>query len=127
MSHQSNLGTLSFAAGSTDGKIDLWPETASLGSAAADNALGRDRANELVAYMRDHDAPMVLGFVVQAMIARGRFGPVEIGFHNQVSLHAMARGGSRDVAFDSPTQARTAETIVGRQRPNLRLVQATGC
>ena len=126
MPHQSNLRTLSFAAGSPDGKVDLWPETVSLGSADADNALGRDRADELVAYMREHDAPMVLGFVVQAMIERGRFGPVEVGFHNQVSLHAMACVGSRDIAFGSPAGSRTGEAIVAGARPHLQLVGATG-
>jgi hypothetical protein len=123
MFNQSNLRTLSFAAGSADGKIDLWPDTAGLGSAAADNALGRDRADELVTYMRDHDAPMVLGFVVQAMIARGRFGAIEVGFHNQVSLHAMAGAGSRNVAFESSEQMRSGAMIVGGGRPDLRLVQ----
>lgn len=79
MDHQPNLSMLSFVV-SSGPRVDLWPEFRTTGSYADDNAVGRERAEEVVAYMRDNGAPMVVGHIVQAIVARGIYGGLEVGF-----------------------------------------------
>ena len=76
---ETKYAALSFASGA-----DLWAIEAT-GDYAADNAAGRAAAAELTRVMFFSDAPFLLGHVVKAMIAKGRFGGVEIGF-----CHAVA-------------------------------------
>lgn len=85
----SKLQTISFAQ-SSEGYVDLWPETASTGSYAGDRALGKERATEIIQYMSRNQAPEVLGHVVDAMLRRGQFGPIEAGFLNLVAVTAIA-------------------------------------
>lgn len=58
---------------------DYWPlpET---GDWSADCATGRAAAADLCRVMYFQDATPLLGFVVKAMIEKGRFGGVEVGF-----------------------------------------------
>ncbi len=93
MSTQSRIATLSFAS-SRGGALDLW-SPADAGSYRQGNDIGRSRADELVQYMRDNQAPMVLGHVVQAIVARGEYGAIEIGFFNQLGLIAMSGGAGK--------------------------------
>lgn len=113
MSNQSTLSDISFVDASQR-KPDLWPVTASAGSYAADNEVGRARADELVAYMRENEAPMVLGHVAAAIAVRGAYGPIEIGFFNQVALSAL-QGASEGAPIVLPLPA--------DRTPDLRLVQ----
>lgn len=85
MEANHKLATLSFAQQRTDGTVDLWP-AGELGDYVTENDLGRKIANELVSYMREQRAPMVLGHVAKAISESGRFGGREIGFFGQIAL-----------------------------------------
>lgn len=85
---QSKLATLSFVKSSQTG-VDLWPETESSGSYESDNEIGRSRGEELIHYMRNNQAPMVLGHVSKRIAERGVFGAMEVGFFNHLALFAM--------------------------------------
>lgn len=63
---------------------DLWA-VQETGDTAADNATGREHALELVRYMRDNEAAPTLGHIVRAMVEKGRFGPIEIGFCQRIA------------------------------------------
>ena len=58
---------------------DYWPlpET---GNWSADCAAGRAAGADLLRVMFFQDASPMLGFVVRAMVEKGRFGGVEAGF-----------------------------------------------
>lgn len=68
---------------------DYWPipET---GDWSADCAVGRAAAADACRVMHFHGVTPVLGFVVKAMVERGRFGGVETGFCQGI---AEAMGG----------------------------------
>lgn len=85
-----SLLKLSFSAARADGTIDLWPDTPSTGSVADDNDSGRQRADELVAYMQEFAAPMVFGHIISRISERGTIGSLEVGFFSQMALHSMA-------------------------------------
>jgi len=63
---------------------DLWA-TSETGNWSADNRAGASYAVALLDYMRERGAPNMLGSVVRAMIDKGHYGGVEVGF-----LHAVA-------------------------------------
>jgi hypothetical protein len=50
---------------------------------------GRARAMELIAYMRDQDAPTLLGHVVDAIMRAGTYGAAEIGFFQVIGEHLI--------------------------------------
>jgi hypothetical protein len=79
------LESLSFVT-ATGGALNLWP-AASGGTYGEMCATGRARGVEVVDYMRQHEAPMVLGHVVAAMPSHG---PVEIGFFQVIAERAAA-------------------------------------
>lgn len=56
-----------------------------------DNRTGRDLAKKLIEDMRDREAPFLLGHTVKAMIERGRYGAIEIGFFQQISEIALRK------------------------------------
>lgn len=74
--------TLSFATGE-----DYWTIT-DTGEWAADCTAGRAAAAELMRVMHFQDAPMLLGHVIKAMMARGRWSGVEVGFAHAIAERA---------------------------------------
>jgi len=100
------LEALSFAARTRNDLIDLWAPSDHV--EASGNALGRERARELLAYMKANDAPFLLGHVVARIVERGGFGALEVGFFHGIAAAALA--GTEAVA---PRSARS---------PNLRLI-----
>ena len=85
-----SLATLSFAGGARDsGKICLWAGPLS-SDAAECNAEGRARADELLVYMDREGLPFLFGHVVSAIIAGGRYGPLEVGFFHRIADFALA-------------------------------------
>lgn len=67
---------------------DIWvPERTRIWS--QDNQTGRSYADALVDYMREFDAPCVLGYVIQAIANKGVFEGVEAGFMQRLSELAM--------------------------------------
>lgn len=87
LQNERTIGDLSFASRQGE-RLDLWNPRAS-GNWSADNELGRALAGELIHYMRERNAPTVLGHVIQAMIGKGNFSGVEVGFANEIALLAM--------------------------------------
>ena len=71
-----------------DGKICYWAVEGS-GEWGADNATGRGHADALIADMKATDFPGTLAHVVHAMIDRGTFGGVEVGFLNQIAQRTL--------------------------------------
>lgn len=89
MENPNSIRMLSFVR-STGSEVNPWSEEVLPDvpeNYAALSDAGRARAEELVAYMRRHRAPMALGHVARAIAASGRWGPMEIGFYGQVALH----------------------------------------
>jgi hypothetical protein len=82
-----NTETLSFVTRTADG-LDYWSNVEESGDWGSDNARGEDCAREMLRFQFFHDAPMIFGYVLKAMIAKGRFGGVEVGFANTISLIA---------------------------------------
>ena len=68
-------------------KTNLWAAEES-GVWALDNKIGRTHADECVRYMRERQAPNLLGGVVKDMMAGGRYGGVEVGFLHRIGVHA---------------------------------------
>ena len=88
--HQHSLATLSFAEVSRGrGKICLW-KVSNSNCSAEGNAEGRERADELLAYMAAEDLPFLLGHVMQAIAQSGSWGPMETGFCQRVAEYALA-------------------------------------
>jgi hypothetical protein len=79
------LETLSFVT-ATGGALNLWP-AATDGSYGDICAAGRALGVELVDYMRQNEAPFVLGHVVDAMTG---YGPIEIGCFQAIAEHTTA-------------------------------------
>ncbi len=53
------------------------------------NQKGREYADRVVEMMNDENNPTTLGRVAKAMIERGRYGGVEVGFFTMLAIHAM--------------------------------------
>lgn len=66
----------------------MWSPNAS-GNYSLDNKIGRTHADQCVDLMRRQNNPALLGQVVRAMVDKGRFGGVEVGFMNRVADHAI--------------------------------------
>lgn len=82
---ESAYAVLPFADGQ-----DYWP-LAESGDWSADNRTGRQAAADLLRVMTFQDAPPLLGFVVKAVMAKGRFGGVEVGFCQAIAEAAVDR------------------------------------
>lgn len=79
--------TLSFTS-QAGSEINLWAPTET-GEWATDTAAGRTYAAELIDVMRTNEAPMLLGHVAKAIVARGKHGGVEVGFFQQIAEKLM--------------------------------------
>jgi hypothetical protein len=69
-------------------QTELWPESPAMGWSQA-NALGRERAEDLLETMRRTDAPNLLGHVVEAMVKRGVYDGVAVGFCQVLAVTLM--------------------------------------
>ena len=58
------------------------------GDYGADCLAGRDQAARALNYMNANSCPTMLGHLVEAMIARGRFSGLEVGFFQAISERA---------------------------------------
>lgn len=84
----------------------------------AANKIGRDRAAELVEVMRRTATPALLGHTIEAIVRKGNFGGVEVGFFHALSVELLCRQPVREfveVPRDFVPPPRT-------ERPNLRAV-----
>jgi hypothetical protein len=72
----------------SDGRTDLWPDTEPMGYGAA-NQVGRDRAADLVEVMRRTATPALLGHVIEAIVRKGIYGGVEVGFFHALSVEVI--------------------------------------
>ena len=84
---QHKLATISFATILPDA-VDLWPTILSSDSRQA-NQIGRQRADEILQYAANNQAPMILGHDVAAIIGKGVYGPAETGFFHRVAAHCI--------------------------------------
>jgi hypothetical protein len=92
---------------------EIWAP-ARTGEYAKDCQMGRLYARELLQFMQTRGYPPFLGHVFQAMVTRGKFEGVEIGFCNEIALQA-----SRDVRSE---ERETPPAT--RDRPHLTLVRS---
>lgn len=65
----------------------LWV-TAPSGAWSEDNATGHDYAEVLLAHIASNDVSHLLGQVVQAIAATGRWGGIEVGFFHRIADRA---------------------------------------
>lgn len=63
---------------------NYWVGADETGEWSTDNKVGRGYADALVATCRDEELGMVLSHVVSAMIKRGRYSGIEVGFFNRI-------------------------------------------
>lgn len=115
MDPQSGIASLSFVQRTKTG-IDLWPRLSDAEDRESGTEIGRARADELLLFMRRNQAPHALGFVIEAMIAAGRSGMLEVGFCSGISMAAT-------MDYD-PAVEREPIQDVGRE-PLLRCVGGT--
>ena len=54
------------------------------------NAIGREKADQLILQMRLTQNPTLLGAAVREMVEGGNFGPVEIGFCQRLADQILA-------------------------------------
>lgn len=69
-------------------RVNLWPDPGIKNYGEA-NAAGRARAEELVRVIRTTRSTVLLGNVIEAINASGRFGGLEIGFFHALSIELM--------------------------------------
>jgi hypothetical protein len=70
--------------------VDLWPlinET----SWSRGCEIGRDRADQLLEFMRRHDDPNILLRVSEVIIAKGDFGALNVGFGTRLAERLLVR------------------------------------
>lgn len=70
---------------------DLWAVTES-GDWATDNALGREYAAACITYMHRADNAPFLARLMPHVVAKGRVGPIEIGFFTYLAMAASNSG-----------------------------------
>ena len=69
--------------------VDYWsPEIT--GEWGTDTARGKDYADEAVACIRRHNNPTAFGHVIKAMIGKGSWSGVEVGFFHRFCEHLIA-------------------------------------
>ena len=83
-----SVEALSFVK-SVEGKRVMW-SVEETGDWAQDNEIGKAAAIECLRYMRQQQAPNILALVMEAMIAQGRSGGVEVGFMTRIAIAAIA-------------------------------------
>jgi hypothetical protein len=85
-------------------RIDLWPDSPGL-TYAEQNAEGHERAEQLLQLMRRTDGPAILGHVVEAIMERGNYSGVEVGFFHVLAITLMQQpvtefvGAGRESGF----------------------------
>ena len=52
---------------------------------AAEQAVGRQRASDMITSMRASGNPMDLGYAVRAMVQSGIYGAAEVGFMHRIA------------------------------------------
>jgi hypothetical protein len=77
-----------FAAPGTARALAQW-DIPSTGDWSIDNAAGRARAAAVLAHMRARGTPVLLGHVMKAMAASGRWTGVEVGFCASIAEAAL--------------------------------------
>ena len=82
-----SISDLSFISIS-DTEKDFWTPAAT-GNWAADNQTGRAAADELLAEMAGSGVPIALSSVAQAIVAKGAWTGVEVGFFTRIGAHAI--------------------------------------
>lgn len=83
MSDINTAATLSFAS-----KPDMWAIVPT-GDYSDDCEAGAAAAIELQDFMRDQDAPFMLGHVLRSMVEKGRWSGVEVGFAQAMAAAAL--------------------------------------
>ena len=73
---------LSFASTNPKG---LWRPTCAGGTWGEQNIVGRQCADEMMAYIKKHSCPELLGNIVHSMIERGEYGGIEVGFFLRIA------------------------------------------
>lgn len=74
------------------GQVVDWWLIEETGDWSKDNQTGRDAAESLMRMMFFTDAPVYLGYVVKAIIAKGRYGGIEVGFFTAFAELACKSG-----------------------------------
>jgi hypothetical protein len=77
-----NTETLSFVTRTANG-LNYWDVPAT-----SDGRRGKEIARELLRTMFFQESPFLLGHVVKAMMVKGDWGPVEIGFCHEIACAA---------------------------------------
>lgn len=65
------------------------PVAEETGDWAIDNHTGRERAGELISYVRETGNPVPLCQAISEIVRSGRYGAVEIGFIYKVVISTM--------------------------------------
>lgn len=90
---------LSFITYTSNGSIeDIWTPDHDVTNYAHGNFIGRKRAEELIQYMSDNRCPVMLGHICEAIIKKGIYGALEIGFFNAISQATTGRQPSMESA-----------------------------
>jgi hypothetical protein len=63
------------------------------GDWSTDNRTGRHYAKNVVRFVCAGPRPTILGLMVKAMIEKGEFGGVEVGFFQEIAEMLMRVGG----------------------------------
>ncbi len=91
MCDSHEMAALTFVTRRGDGRLDLWtPERPA--DYAAGNAMGRDYATEMLAYMATSGDASIFGAVVRAITRSGRYEAVEIGFCSVIGIQLLGVG-----------------------------------
>lgn len=85
----TDLAALPFVTVRMGQPTALWRVSAS-GDWTADNALGREYAEALLAHMFANDNPTLLGMVCREITSRGAWTGVEVGFFQHIAQKAVS-------------------------------------
>lgn len=59
-----------------------------------DNNRGKEYADEMISRLRAYGSPTCVGHIIKAMIGKGGYTGVEVGFFHRISEHLMDEGFS---------------------------------
>lgn len=88
MFNRDGSSDLSFVV-RTDSGPDFW-HVSPTGDYATDCQKGRDLAAELQRHMYFGSSPILLKSVAEAIVRKGQFGPIEIGFFHEIGEALLA-------------------------------------
>lgn len=83
------IAGLPFARNS-EGDIDLWP-LLNEADWSKSCEIGRERADQLIEFMRKHDDPNILLRVSEVIITKGQFAGLNVGFGTRISERLLVR------------------------------------